>query len=50
MDPSSGAAADVPDPYYGDIEVFDECLAMIESACRGLVTTLGEQRTGLWAS
>ena len=46
FDPASGAAADVPDPYYGDDAVFDDCLAMIAAACTGLVSEL----TGLWES
>jgi protein-tyrosine phosphatase len=40
FDPSSGAAADVPDPYYGDDAEFDDCLKMITAACRGLVSAL----------
>ena len=32
FDPAAGAAADVPDPYYGDELVFDECRDMIASA------------------
>ncbi len=43
FDPASGAAADVPDPYYGDDGVFDECRDMIAAACAGLVTTLAAQ-------
>ena len=43
FDPSAGAAADVPDPYYGDDADFDDCLAMIARGCRGLVTTLATQ-------
>jgi protein-tyrosine phosphatase len=44
FDPSAGAeAADVPDPYYGDESGFDECLAMITRACRGLVATMATQ-------
>lgn len=35
-------AADVPDPYYGGAEGFEQALDMIEEACRGL---LGEIRT-----
>jgi protein-tyrosine phosphatase len=44
FDPAAGAAADVPDPYYGDESVFDDCLEMIAAACRGLVSQL----TDLW--
>ncbi len=40
FDAASGAAADVPDPYYGDDVVFDECRDMIAAGCAGLVATL----------
>jgi protein-tyrosine phosphatase len=40
FDPASGVGADVPDPYYGDDAVFDQCLEMIEASCVGLVATL----------
>jgi protein-tyrosine phosphatase len=40
FDPSAGAAADVPDPYYGDDDEFDACLHMIANGCRGLVKAL----------
>lgn len=40
FDPDAGAAADVPDPYYGDQAEFDACLSMIEAGCRGLVAQL----------
>jgi protein-tyrosine phosphatase len=33
----SGAATDLPDPYYGGAEGFDEMLAMIERAMDGLL-------------
>ncbi|MEI5098940.1 low molecular weight protein-tyrosine-phosphatase [Streptomyces sp. PmtG] len=38
-DPSAGPDADldVPDPYYGDMEGFEECLKMVESASEGLL-------------
>ena len=49
FDPRSGAAADVPDPYYGDDAVFDECRDMIAAACQGLVASLAEHWEGLWA-
>ena len=35
-DPST-PVADVPDPYYGGPSGFDDVLAMIERACRGLL-------------
>ena len=50
FDAASGAAADVPDPYYGDDAVFDECRDMIEAACRGLVASLTAHWDTLWAA
>jgi protein-tyrosine phosphatase len=40
FDRAAGAAADVPDPYYGDAAEFDACLAMIAAGCRGIATNL----------
>ena len=40
FDPASGVGADVPDPYYGDEAVFDQCLRMIEASSAGLVASL----------
>ena len=42
FDAAAGAAADVPDPYYGDDAVFDECRDMIAAACAGLVASLAD--------
>ncbi|MGH2969745.1 MAG: low molecular weight protein-tyrosine-phosphatase [Solirubrobacteraceae bacterium] len=44
-DPASAGAPDldVPDPYYGGAEGFDEVLDLVEAACRGL---LAEARRG----
>jgi protein-tyrosine phosphatase len=50
FDKSAGAAADVPDPYYGDQAVFDECRDMIAAACTGLVTLLAANWDSLWAA
>jgi protein-tyrosine phosphatase len=50
FDPMAGAAADVPDPYYGDQSVFDECRDMIAAACAGLVASLAAQWDTLWAA
>jgi low molecular weight protein-tyrosine phosphatase len=50
FDPSAGAAADVPDPYYGDHVVFDECRDMIEAGCTGLVASLAAHWDTLWAA
>jgi protein-tyrosine phosphatase len=32
---------DVPDPYYGSVAGFEQCLAMVESAMPGLLRHLG---------
>jgi len=37
FDPQAGRDLDVPDPNYGGRRGFDEVLAMVEVACRGLV-------------
>jgi protein-tyrosine phosphatase len=50
FDPSAGAAADVPDPYYGDQVVFDECRDMIAAGCTGLVALLAANWDTLWAA
>ena len=40
--PPDSAGLEVPDPYYGGDEGFDDCYAMIERACKGLLDTLLE--------
>ena len=50
FDPAAGAAADVPDPYYGDDAVFDECRDMIAAGCAGLVASLTAHWGTLWAA
>jgi protein-tyrosine phosphatase len=50
FDARAGAAADVPDPYYGDEVIFDECRDMISAACHGLVVSLTEHWDTLWAA
>jgi protein-tyrosine phosphatase len=50
FDQAAGAAADVPDPYYGDQAVFDECRDMIATACTGLVTLLAANWDRLWGA
>jgi protein-tyrosine phosphatase len=50
FDPAAGAAADVPDPYYGDQSVFDDCRDMIAGACTGLVASLAAHWDSLWAA
>jgi protein-tyrosine phosphatase len=50
FDPAAGAAADVPDPYYGDDEVFDQCRDMIAAGCTGLVASLAFSWDTLWVA
>ncbi|POX37337.1 protein tyrosine phosphatase [Streptomyces sp. Ru73] len=42
FDPLAAAGAEVPDPYYGGPEGFDEVLAMIEAAVPGLLAWVRE--------
>jgi protein-tyrosine phosphatase len=50
FDPAAGAAADVPDPYYGDDIAFDDCRDMIAAACNGLVLSLADHWDSLGAA
>ncbi|MCX5558993.1 low molecular weight protein-tyrosine-phosphatase [Streptomyces sp. NBC_00038] len=45
-DPATGSDLDVPDPYYGRMDDFEECLEMVEAASRGLLATVQEQVEG----
>jgi protein-tyrosine phosphatase len=36
-DPAAGGDLEVPDPYYGGREGFEECLEMVEAASEGLL-------------
>ncbi|MFJ8990229.1 low molecular weight protein-tyrosine-phosphatase [Streptomyces sp. NPDC102279] len=45
-DPAAGDDLDVPDPYYGHIDGFDECLEMVEAASPGLLAAVREQVEG----
>ncbi|MFF8730016.1 low molecular weight protein-tyrosine-phosphatase [Streptomyces sp. NPDC015171] len=45
-DPAAGADLDVPDPYYGGSEGFEECLEMVEAASAGLLTAVREELEG----
>ena len=42
----AGEDLDVPDPYYGDRDGFEECLTMVESASTGLLTAVREEVEG----
>lgn len=45
-DPAAGAELDVPDPYYGGIDGFEECLAMVETASAGLLAAVQAEVEG----
>jgi protein-tyrosine phosphatase len=44
-DPSA-ADLDVPDPYYGGMDGFEECLEMVEAASEGLLAAVREDVEG----
>lgn len=46
FDPKSPRDADVPDPYSGGRDGFEDVFAMCEAACRGLLQLLRETGTG----
>ena len=45
-DPAAGGDLDVPDPYYGGMDGFQECLEMVEAASEGLLAAVREQVEG----
>ncbi|MFF7447636.1 MULTISPECIES: low molecular weight protein-tyrosine-phosphatase [unclassified Streptomyces] len=45
-DPSASADLDVPDPYYGGMDGFEECLEMVEAASEGLLAAVREDVEG----
>ncbi|MCX5422087.1 low molecular weight protein-tyrosine-phosphatase [Streptomyces sp. NBC_00078] len=45
-DPAVGDDLDVPDPYYGGLDGFEECLEMVETASEGLLAAVREQVEG----
>ena len=42
-DPAADDDLDVPDPYYGHMEGFEECLEMVEAASPGLLAAVRER-------
>jgi protein-tyrosine phosphatase len=44
FDPAAAEAAEVPDPYYGGPDGFDEVLRMIEAAVPGLVERVRKEQ------
>jgi protein-tyrosine phosphatase len=49
FDPEAGQDLDVPDPYFGDLAGFEECLRLCEAACAGLFDFIRQERAGLGA-
>lgn len=45
-DPVPGDDLDVPDPYYGGRDGFEECLEMVEAASSGLLAAVRERLEG----
>ncbi|MGW0706518.1 low molecular weight protein-tyrosine-phosphatase [Streptomyces sp. NPDC002643] len=45
-DPAAGDDLDVPDPYYGGMDGFEECLELVEAASPGLLTVVRDQVEG----
>ncbi|MFF7894794.1 low molecular weight protein-tyrosine-phosphatase [Streptomyces sp. NPDC007907] len=45
-DPAAGDDLDVPDPYYGGMDGFEECLEMVEAASTGLLAAVREHVEG----
>ncbi|MFI9170577.1 low molecular weight protein-tyrosine-phosphatase [Streptomyces lincolnensis] len=45
-DPAAGDDLDVPDPYYGGMDGFEECLEMVEAASEGLLAAIREDLEG----
>ncbi|MEU2064622.1 low molecular weight protein-tyrosine-phosphatase [Streptomyces sp. NPDC013455] len=45
-DPTAGGDLDVPDPYYGGREGFEECLQMVEAASTGLLAAVRAELDG----
>jgi protein-tyrosine phosphatase len=45
-DLSAGSDLDVPDPYYGGMDGFEECLEMVEAASEGLLVAVRKDVEG----
>lgn len=41
------ATAEVPDPYYGGLEGFEQVLDMVEDACAGLLMAIKKEELGM---
>jgi protein-tyrosine phosphatase len=45
-DPAAGDDLDIPDPYYGGLDGFEECLEMVEAASGALLAAVREHAEG----
>ncbi|MFD8000487.1 low molecular weight protein-tyrosine-phosphatase [Streptomyces mirabilis] len=45
-DPDAGDDLDVPDPYYGPMDGFEECLEMVRAASPGLLAAVQQELEG----
>ncbi|MEI5524600.1 low molecular weight protein-tyrosine-phosphatase [Streptomyces brasiliscabiei] len=45
-DPAAGDDLDVPDPYYGGLDGFEQCLELVEAASLGLLAAVREKVEG----
>jgi protein-tyrosine phosphatase len=45
-DPAAADDPDVPDPYYGRLNDFEECLEMVEAASHGLLAAVQRELEG----
>ncbi|MEU6550689.1 low molecular weight protein-tyrosine-phosphatase [Streptomyces sp. NPDC046915] len=45
-DPAAADDLDVPDPYYGGLDGFEECLEMVEAASTGLLAAVRHEAEG----
>ncbi|MEU1496473.1 low molecular weight protein-tyrosine-phosphatase [Streptomyces sp. NPDC005732] len=45
-DPGADGDPDVPDPYYGRLSDFQECLEMVEAASHGLLAAVQQELEG----
>jgi protein-tyrosine phosphatase len=47
FDPDGGPGAEVPDPYYGGPDGFEEVFTMVDRSCRELLSHILEEHGGL---
>jgi protein-tyrosine phosphatase len=47
FDPQGSARLDVPDPYYGGLDVFDKTFEIVKRSCQGLLEVLESETNTL---